>query len=412
MHRYALVLSLCGALGCGPVGAQRAALLADLRREPVTGTPPGEDPVDADGWHLALFHVHSAEGPYEARTRDALSTRDNANPARARQALRLAASYGITALFLTDHNSLDAALDRATVESAHARGISLVPGSEYSLGGPLAFNLPITLGQAGPHFSFVGYAAKRPGDALVPADTRARPSAGEWAALVEEVHARGGAVVLSHPSALNANWPGDAPPPADLVEVDGPLVHSPAAARARWHEWLMQGVRMGAISGADWHVGVYPAAPFTHLNLVRAPSRTPAALAEALRAGHLMVVTQAAKRPRVLLGADADGDGVFDDAREGDVLIPAPGSQRVRFQARAVGARGLALVLYTQVSREPVHKLTLHDSDEVRAWSMALPEDGRAFVRAELWDGPHLRVLTNPLYFDPAPPGPRAGGSP
>ncbi len=396
--------------GCWPSGAQRAARLAGFGQEATTGTPPGMAALDGREWHLALFHVHTREGGYEFKDPTGLDQAANYDGPHARYALRVAATYGIRAVFLTDHNSILSAFDKDLQSSARSVGVTLIPGTEWSLGGPLAINLPITPGHAGPHVAVVGYRAASARDVLAPRDTRIKATTNDLNALVDEAHARGGAAILCHPDALNADYPL---PPADfdLVEVDGPLIENPAAARARWQEWLMAGRRIGAISSANWRVAQLPGSPMHHLNLVRAPSRAPDVLTDALRGGHLMVVTSPNKLPRVLLGADADGDGSFDDVREGDVLIPGPGVTRVRFQVRVLGARGRALVLYGAGSREPMHRETLEGDEEVRAYSVALQPDRRTFVRAELWQDTRMLVLTNPLYFDPPPRAAPDGGA-
>ena len=116
-------------------------------------------------------------------------------------ALRMAASWGVRAVFFLDHNSVAAGLSPAVQEHARKVGVTAVPGTEWSLGGPIPLNLPITRGQAGPHLGLIGYAAAAPRDVIRPADTRAVGEEAQLRAVMEEAHARGGAVVIAHPDA-------------------------------------------------------------------------------------------------------------------------------------------------------------------------------------------------------------------
>lgn len=406
LHAAACLGAILTPWGCTPAATQRAAMLSGLREEPES-PPPGSEVEDDVNWHLTLFHVHSLEGAWQHRGDTPPDARALEDPAHARLALRQAASWGFKAVVFMDHNSMTVSMDRQVRQDAQRLGVTLVPASEWSVGGPLGINLPLTLGQAGPHVGLVGYEMDGPNNVLRPAPTHVRPNRAQLQEMMDQTHARGGVVVLCHPNGLNHQWPsGLGPMDADLVEVDGPLVANPSAARARWHRWLMDGHRVGAVSGSDWHVGLVRHHPFLRANLVRSPLRSPAAMTDALRAGHVMVVRQPAKVPRVLLGADADGDGAPNDVRAGDVLIPAAGQERVRFTVRVVGAAGKSLVLYGAYSTQPFWRETFGRDDETRSLSVQLDPGRRTFVRAELYDNGDLLVVTNPLYFDPARPMP------
>ncbi|MEW5854954.1 MAG: CehA/McbA family metallohydrolase [Myxococcota bacterium] len=395
-------LPLLLSCACVPSASREAFRAADLKAELVSGSPPGLPLEDDQQWHITLFGLHTTEGPWRYENVAALKERTIYDGVQARKLLRLAASRGVQVVVITDHNSLQAAFDKELNQEAERLRVTLVSASEWSLGGPLTLNeLPVTPGVAGPHAVLVGYQASRPSDVIAPPDTRLPGTDAQLVEMLNTVHARGGAAVLTHPNALNADYPFATPLQFDLVEVDGPRLERPGQALSLWHGWLMDGYRLGAISSANWHGGRPTDNPFRHLNLVRARTRTPGALAEAIRAGHVMVVAQPEKRPRVLLGADADEDGSFDDVREGDVMTPGPRQERARFQVRVVGAEGRTLVLYTGASREPAYREDMFEPEVVRSFSLALMPERRTFVRAELWNGTVRQVLTNPVYFEP-----------
>ena len=401
-----LLLALVLAAGCAPGSSSRARQLAGLRVEDVTGVPPGLPVMDDAEWHLAIFHVHSTNGPWEFRTRSALDTAANYSAQNARHAMRLAASRGIRIFILTDHNSLDAAFDPLLAAYAKELGVTLVVGNGWSLGGPLGINAPLWLGHGGPHASLIGYQAKTRQDLLAPTDTRAPATESVIRTLIETVHERHGVAVLSHPNAVNNDYELPMPLGFDLVEIDGPRGTLASGARKQWQRWLMRGARIGGIASSEWHVGLPHDQLFQHVNLVRTSRRTPEAVVDALRGGHVMAVSDPGKQPRVLLGADGDGDGDFGDVREGDVLVPAPGVDRMTFQVRVVGCKDSTLLVYGAASEEPMWRESCRTGEIVRAYSVALRQDQRVFVRAELWDGVRLQVVTNPLYFDAAKPAP------
>jgi hypothetical protein len=392
--------------GCLPglPGGQRTAL--GLKVETATGAPPGRPVHDDEEWHLALFHVHTTEGAWRHRSLAGAQGQSAYDPGHARMVVRLAAARGVTVVFITDHNSLEARFDRGLHDYAREVGVTVVTGTEWSLGGPLTVDgLPVTPGAGGPHLVLVGYAAGKAAEAIIPADTRRGGNHALLREVTQATHARGGAVVLAHPDAINFDYPHDGPVGFDLVEVDGPRIERPWRALARWQRWLMAGHRVGAISACDWHVGQFQDNPFEHVNLVRAPRRTPEALVAALRAGHVMVVSRARKLPRVLLGVDGDGDGLHDDVREGDTFHPPAGDTRARFQVRVVGGAGHSLVLFGAASDRPVFRERLSSPEVVRALSVPLSPEGTTFIRAELWDGSRRAVLTNPLWLGPSTPG-------
>lgn len=391
--------------GCTPGLSTRGRQAVGLATEEVSGSPPGL-PLEDDGqWHLTLFHVHTEEGAWRYANAADLARRTIYNAGNARMVVRLAAARGVKVVVFTDHNSLQAPFDEQLQRYAQEVGVTVVGASEWSLGGPLAINTPAPIVHGGAHLCLVGYAASSPLDVIVPPDTRLVATPGLLRTAIAATHARGGAVVLAHPDAFNADYGLDAPLGFDLVEVDGPRTSLPWNAMARWQRWLMAGHRVAGISASEWHVGLLHDDPFRHMNLVRAEERTPQAITAALQAGHLMMVTRTRKIPRVLMGADQDGDGDFDDVREGDVMVPMPATTRARFQVRVIGASGHTLLLFGATSDRPIHEERFSEPEAVRAFSVELSPTQRTFVRAELWRRLERLVVTNPIYFDPVRPG-------
>ena len=138
------------------------------------------------------------------------------------------------------------------------------------------------------------------------------------------------------------------------------------------------------------------------MSVVYAKSNAPDDVLAAVRKGHVMVLG-GLKAPRILLNADTNNDGLYDDAMPGDTL-PADTKGPIRFQVAIEKA-------------SPTDRLFLVDRDgefytgqvgvgdgwkgNVYRFSRSFKTDVPNFVRAELrqQDAKTMESLTNPIYL-------------
>ncbi|MFB9908296.1 CehA/McbA family metallohydrolase [Allokutzneria oryzae] len=248
--------------------------------------PPVRDLPAAPGlrWVPADFHSHTLHSD------GALTVPELA---------ALAVSRGLSALAVTDHNTVSHHAELAEVGQRY--GIALVPGQEVTT----------ESGHANA-FGDIGWIDFR------------RPAV-EWLSTVEE---RGGLLSVNHPLGADCSWRHPLPRRAPLAEVwhsswldprwGGPL--------AWWQAW---GREVTPIGGSDWHRSGSDAIPGTPTTWVAVdaaasgPGELALAVLDGLRAGRTAV--SAGLDAPVLL--PVDGELVAVDA-DGTLVIDAEGSRR------------------------------------------------------------------------------------
>jgi hypothetical protein len=172
----------------------------------------------------------------------------------------------------------------------------------------------------------------------------------------------------------------------------------------RWDALLRKGERVVAVGGSDTH-SIPPAEP-RHPHGLANPTTwvyaepTEASVLDAIRAGNVYI-TDAPTETRLVLSADADGDGRFE-ALMGDTISPSD-DRPVRFRVEARGAPDWRLWLIADgvpVDIRPLDKLeSTHD--------FTLDVAGRRYVRAELRGyrgrperGEVVWAMTNPIWVN------------
>jgi hypothetical protein len=390
-----------------------AALAQDA---PISAPPP----VDPPGWFLVANHLHTSVGG------------DHSWHAGLSHLLNKANALGIDFAIITDHNTIDHWFFPEFVP--HGRTIP-VPGEEWTTpeghAGLVAFRAENARHAIWP--------CTKPGSPHPCPTTRAgpavRPEAGpkgplaasgrppDYRRMVDEVHRRGGLVFINHPKLIRHVWPDDTFG-ADAIDI-GWNLSDPLGDRGRgwWHALLVRGIRIGAVGGSDYHYFLWPhekpapgddprvplvcgdatpnapasgrVTPVPELekpvNLVRAGERTGAAVVEAMRRNRTIVLRHPGA-PRAFLGADLDGDGRFDDAREGDSIPALPG-QTIRFQARVTGGDGRALRILGPTASSTVR---VTGTDFVHSFALTRGP-APAFVRLEI--GSHGECAGNPIWY-------------
>lgn len=272
-----------------------------------------------------------------------------------------------------------------------------------------------------------------------------RPAAGrpceggqpDYKRMIDEVHARGGFVIINHPKLAKHVWPDDTLG-ADAIDVGWNLTDPKGKkGRAWWHSLLVRGQRAVAMGGSDYHYFLWPrdkaaelpeglvagrplpdgtvlrvpglkegipegAAPGTlvypipslakPVNLVRAAAKTQEAMLAGMRAGHVLVLSEPSSA-RAFLGADTDGDGVFADAREGDSVRGVRRGAAVSFQARVLRGKGKTLRILGPGDSTSVKVTT---DDFVHAFTRQKGAS-ESFVRLEIGDDGEC--VGNPIFY-------------
>lgn len=255
---------------------------------------------------------------------------------------RIAAARGLDYLAITDHNDIRSQNDRGF----GAHGVIALPSYENSLAG---------------HVQMHG--ARR---------IYENPAAPPYTALADALRADGGVFQINHPAGESVAWHADADwreardgsydddTVPDTIEVwnilwlwqpPAPSANSLDDAVRYWEGWLDRGARVAATGGSDNHyLATTPiqgnGQPTTW---VLATERSPRGVLEGLRAGRSTISHQPPllAAPRVVLEADADGDGIYEATLGSEV--PAGAALRARIsnaagsQLRIVGTGGAAL---------------------------------------------------------------------
>lgn len=347
---------------------------------PTDGPPPvaGQPAYHPGEWKLVTSHIHSSIGGEKHSHRGLEHVREYAN------------EHGIAIALLTDHNSIDGWFDPA-----------------FEGEGPMIFVGGEEWTSKGGHATIFGWDASGPADKILPSDHEevGVPGPPLYAEMVAEVHDKKGVVIINHPRLKTSPWPGESFG-ADGVEV-GPNVTdlSGRKAIAWWQSLLEKGEKLTAWGGSDYHYLRGVPAIDKPINRVRMHEVSRDALVKAVKARHVMVVARR-RAPMVLVGADLDGDLVFDDAMMGDAIKGAPG-KKVDLQVRVIGGKGQEMVLIeTKVDGAGPHTkrttVTVTSDDFVyRLVRERLPEVSQ-FLRVELGKTRvtrRPRVITNPIFW-------------
>ncbi|MFH1807203.1 MAG: hypothetical protein ABIJ09_00560 [Pseudomonadota bacterium] len=370
------VLLVVPLLACTPALSPNVARDYLTPATPVAAGTPGSR-LGQDVWQQLLGRVQVAR-PLCADL-----------PCRRRElfgALQRAAEAGVRGALIPPEDS-DLIDDQAAAELGVRLGLAVLPGERVP-------DLEV------PAIAVVGF------DGRTLAGTT-----GSWRERLQQASDEGAALILRHPCAQSEAQRALLADPGllellDAVEVDGPRQVDPACARSLWQGWLRQGHALVGLAAGEAWLG-FDDEVLGHVNLVRTADTSAPGLLRALLAGRVQIVRSMARRPRLLLGADLDGDGRIDEARQGDRLTLL--DDAVVIQIRVVGGRGSEVVLYTEVADGPVERLGVRESDQVLAVRYPVPAQGSGFIRAELYRDGDLLVISNPLFVTRArlrAPGP------
>jgi hypothetical protein len=344
------------------------------------------------GWYLVANHLHTSVGGDHSWHAGLSSLLDACD--------RMKIDFAI----VTDHNTIDHWFFPEWKTVGHTTPIR---GEEWTT--------------PGGHAGLVGFSATSRNQAILPCW---RPDSGipcvngqpNYQSMVTEVHRRNGLVIINHPKLARHVWPDDTFG-ADLVDVGWNLT-DPVGSRGRgwWHDMMKRGVRIGAVGGSDWHYflgqhekdglvptscgetqlaskGRLPMVPEIDkpINLVRSASKTPEGIIAALKR-HNLIVLKDRSAARAFLAADADGDGQYDDAFEGDTA-QAPLGSAVRFEARVLDGKGKTLRI---IDRESVTDVNVNTNDFRHAFTR-IRSDDHSFVRLEI--GRVGECVGNPIRY-------------
>lgn len=307
------------------------------------------------GWLRGDLHCHSEHSDGDASLPDILAT---------------ARALGLDFLAVTDHNTIS---HHSALSTRDPGGPILIPGVEVTTyyGHANVWGLP---GQ------FVEFRCR---------------TAEEMTAALTDAVALGGLASINHPRPHGPPWEFGALAPFSCVEIwDGPWPWFNPAALAYADAILRTGRRIVFVGGSDMHHYHPPRIPrlARPTTWVYAPGATqPAAVLDAVRAGHLFL-SRDPRGPQVILTSG--------DARAGDTL-PRPERGRVPVRVLVRGAAGMTVQFVTEDG--VVGTLPVERDDETYDVRVDL---GAAWtLRAQVMDGPtalrgvDLLAITNPLFF-------------
>lgn len=284
------------------------------------------------------------------------------------QLARQAAAEGIEAVVLTDHNSVNYFYDPAY---RAPQPVTLIGGEEWS--------------SDHGHAGLIGLEGGRPLKGGLDVER-----------MLAMARARHGVAIVNHPFLTNLSWHAEAPEDGiDGIEVWNNYWGTPLMGNGRalgwWQEALVQGRRLTAVGGGDYH-GHFGSDVARPVNLVWARDASAEAVVAGIRAGRV-VVAAGPYAPRL--------DLAVEGAHIGETATLA-GSGEASIRVRIRGGRARTVVLVGPGGPIARHRVTEDDqSYEVRAVF-----SGPGFVRAELRDERtvfrSMVALTNPVWVEPA----------
>lgn len=280
----------------------------------------------------------------------------------------LARQLGLDYVFLSDHNNY-----AQNEEIQHYNGITVVPGCEWTHYNGHA----LMLGQKRPFTRRYGTTTQQ-----------------ETIALMEEARERGAFISLAHPFCSWVPWLWGFEVPFDGLEVwNGVMSERNEKAIAYWHSLLVQGRRVPATSGSDYHRPGILLTLATPCLCVYAMSRQAEDILAAIRAGH-SYISYLPSGPGLDVACKSK---LGAPAQLGDAV---PAGSEVEFSFTGLkGGDEIRLVTSTDAEKivcEP-------GACEMR---LARQHTGTPFVRAEVYRSyesglpPMKALLSNPVYFE------------
>jgi len=225
--------------------------------------------------------------------------------------------------------------------------------------------------------------------------------------LLRFVEERGGLMSINHPKSVGPPWLFELWDDFSFMEVwQAPWRFYNWESLERWEMLLCRGRRVVAVGGSDVH-SIPPAPPLHPHGLgnpttwAYVPEReaTAEAVLAALRRGHVFISADP-EGPRLVLRADADGDGRYE-VLMGDTVEVAQ-DRPMEFLVEVEGGQGRRLWLVSDGLPVAIAPL----EEERCVYRARISVAGRRYLRAEL-RGPRGRpqrgevvwALTNPIWF-------------
>jgi hypothetical protein len=225
---------------------------------------------------------------------------------------------------------------------------------------------------------------------------------------------KGGLISVNHPKCIGPPWLFKGCEGYPSMEVwQAPWRFYNWESLERWDALLRKGERVVAVGGSDTH-SIPPAEPRHPHGLANPTTWVWAgdrksengnrksgeeAILDGIRAGHVFI-TDAPNDTRLVLSADADGDGHFETLM-GDTIESHDG-RPVRFRVEVRG--GMERRLWLIADGVPVDIRPLDGVESTHEFSLDV--SGRRYVRAELRGhrgrperGEVVWAMTNPIWF-------------
>ena len=320
-------------------------------------------------WLLIANHLHTKFSPYDGK--QALA-----------DLITKVKSADFDGMILTDHNSMGGA---ETPEWKNSPLI-MIKGMEW---GALREVGETVVGHAG----LIGLEGYEP-----------LPTHASLEQMLALAKGRNAYVIANHPYCNGNSWTSSSfQPEVGAVEVwngwwalVNPIMHN-NDAKTLWEKHIAAGRRLTALGGSDSHGGSFYDNPARGANLVFARDRSPEAVMEAIKAGHVTVLADN-KAPRMVLEADPARDGSWSAIEGDDVQVAQAGP--VPMRVRVVGGKGLTVELLGKAGRLGAVKVQSQDA-VVKFEAVGVPGLSD-YVRAELKKHPgkwwSLTAMTNPIY--------------
>jgi predicted metal-dependent phosphoesterase TrpH len=223
----------------------------------------------------------------------------------------------------------------------------------------------------------------------------------QMAQVAADVRAEGALISINHPKEDGPPWEFGDEAQFDCLEVwQAPWFVFNDQSLALWNRLLRQGHRITAVGGSDQHQSSFDGqvgdlAVGKPCTWVYAEELSVTGVLAGLKAGRVFIAEDA-PGPRLLLTADADGDGCYE-ATIGAV-VQAPAGATIRLRCQVEGAAGCQLRIRSMAGDKTV---AIQEADFTAEWTARIESD--TFFRAEVMaqpESPHvvMRALSNPIY--------------